>query len=648
MPPLKELNEPEKPKMKVQSQPRRVVAEKVVQRFFDMQEQRDQELAFFRNRSLITYIEDSMKRVNQYKERPAWKKWWQSNLSGSTTRNKLIGILSKLAANPMEARVMVIDDTSFIAKKRERVLGALLRKAGIKNKDDEKLVLEMFEAMVKGTVVGFEGWKDDEREVKTVTKMNKKTGEITFIKENVKFWNDVHGEMVMLEDMYFGDIYQADIQDMDDCIWRSIVTKDVFDKMYKGYPDAGLVLSRGDLVSLKNDEKTVFFQPSDDLNDDEVEIFKYFNKETDEFVITANGIWINPQGKDGIQPLPFNHKKLPFWVARFELIDSKFIYGKSLPDKLIADQDSEDKLIDNILDRVLMALKAPIITQGTNTGLTEGYLEPDSVIELEEGVDGRIERLDLGEPGSASFNMLSLIQNRLEQTSISSEAIGVESAKTKTATEVSIEREGALELVSLFLKLMEFGQRAKYTLRLQNIIDFYPRKVEEEDADVKFRRIVLGDEVLANGEVGRLQVDFVDEIDQQALNESDLLRDEPVEKIQILSKFIRNFENEIIVVPRSSVSTSEALRQANEIRFQEIITQLYPDMYNREAGFQDLVSKYPEKNINRLKKEQQQQALDPLAQGAAAVPGIEGLGESQPTQPTQPTTGQAVIPQLPL
>ncbi len=628
---IKEYNEQQPVSVAKQSDERRDVAQKVIARFYDMREQRQKSNPFFRNRTLLQYIEDSVKRINQYKEKPSWKKWWQSNLSSGTPRNKLIGILSKLAGQAMVPKVVAENDTSIIAKHRERVANYLLKKANYKNQDDAQLILEMYEAMVKGTVIGYEGWKYDNRNVRIITNEDPETGKINFKEQKIKFWNDVWGEIVPLEDIYFGDIYVKNIQDMPDLIWRTVLKKDQFDAEFGKYTDTDLVQSK-QVILTQNEDKTIFYQPSDDIEDNEVEILRYFNQYTDEFLIIANGIWINPIKKDDISPIPFNHKRLPFWLAKFEILDAKFIYGKSLADKMIADSDTEDKVWDNILDRLSMALKAPLIAQGTNTSLTDGYLEPDKVIMLEEGnPNAKVERLNLQEPGAASFRVLEIINGRLNQTSVDPETIGSSGAGNKTARQVLIEREGALQLVSLFLKLMEFGIRDKYYLRLANIFQFYTMSNHKTDKDEKFRKITLKNEKMNNGKLGTVEIEFVDKVNAQQLKTEGMLNPD-VEKIQIENKFINDFEAEIVMVQRSSVEKSEELEQAKEFEFQKMILGLYPDMVDKEVLFQDLINKFRDKDISKLKKsvssEQQPEMANMSAGGAMGMPEMGMPGQN--------------------
>jgi hypothetical protein len=571
--------------VKPQSLERMLIRNRVSARIEKMRQTHQTAIPFFRNRSLTNYIEDSVKRFNEYKERPSYKQAWQSNLANSTPRDKLIAILSKLALQSMEAQVISTDELSLISYKKERVLGLLLKNAAIKNDDDFNLIMEMLEAGTKGTVVGFESWEYGERKVRDVIAHNA-DGSIKVKERVIKDWNDVKGKQWPLEDVYFGNLYVNHIQKMNDTALRQVISWDDFQKEFKDYPDADLVLPAGQLKG--QDQDDTIFRVSMDVQEQEVELMRYFNKETDEYLILANDIWINPLGGEGIQPLIWNHKKLPVWSAMFEPLDAHFIYGKSMPDKLISSADTYDKFLDAILDRLVLALASPLVAPENTSSLTESFLQPHNVITYPSGATPP-STLDIKEPSVVSLNILGLLQQRMEAQSVSQQVSGGGEIRNKTATQVNVETQAALDLVSLFLKMMEFGIRDKNRLRLANIMQFYTLPVNV-DTEARFKKIIMRNERLTSGDIGTLEINIVPKVNQKRVEQNvELMQSETnkVEKIEITPSFIRGFEADITIVPSSSVKMNKALRQAVELNFQTVMSNLYPDKFNRDAGYQD-------------------------------------------------------------
>lgn len=614
----------------LQSSERNAVAVRVFSIFEQKRQMRDRSQDLFRDRTLKDYIDDNVKRFIQFKRRPAHKKKWQSNLASTTPYEKLMGVLSKLATQGMEAKVVSTEEISQVELMRERILNSLGKAAAIKNDDDFQLILEMLEANEKGTVIGFEDWFHGKRQIREITDQDPETGELKFKSKTIKEWNDVRGSLVNLEDFYPGDIYvrPGQIQDMDDCFLRTVMLEDEFNATFGGYEDADLVKTR---ASAGNNESTPFWRQSKDVRDDEVEVLRYFNKRTDEMVILANEIWINPIGSDTVSPLPWNHKKLPFWAAVYAPFDANFFYGRSLIDLLIAFVDAKDGTFDRIMDQMTLSVSRPVITDGnTASAMSKGFLQPSNVITADfTGGKPNFEILPIPEPTGSSIALYNILQDNLERTTISSEVIGGESAKKKTATETAIQAEGADTLVSLQLTLMEHGIKNKYRLRYPNMLQFYTLPSNSKEKDKRFRKIVLRNQKLANGKTGTLQIDINAEPNQQRVVQKDRSLTEPTEFLEITPESIRNFEFDVEIVPQSSIKMTEIQRQILELNYQKVMAELYPDMFDREQGFEDLNLKFG-KDPQKARVQQPQQQQDPLAalQGggtAQTLPGVGGL-----------------------
>lgn len=564
------------------------VAAQTYDLFVECQTNRDRQQMLFRDRTLTDYINDNIKRFIQFKRRPDHKKAWQSNLASSTPNEKLIGILSKLATKGMEARVLSQKEVSMMEVMREKVFNTLLKSAAIKNNDDFQIILEMLEAYEKGTVIGFEDWYHGNRQIKEVIDQDPETGELKFEVKTIKEWNDVRSSLVNLEDFYPFSLYVRPgmIQDLDGCFLRSILSEAEFEAEFGMYKDADKVQCRSNLVN----QSTPFWKQSPDVADDQIEVIRMFNKKTDEYIILANQIWINFIGKADISPLPWNHKKLPFWAAVFEPFDANFFYGRSLIDKLISFTDSKDALFDRILDQATLAVSRPIVTDGkAKSAMTRGFLQPSNVIST-DWTNGRpnFEVVPIPEPSSAAIALYQVLQQNLERSTVSSEQIGGTSTDNKTATQANIEREGAMQLASLSLTMMEHGIREKNRLRFPNMIQFYSLPSNKDNKEARFKKIILRNEVLSNGKTGTVQVQITPDISQQRTEEMDQQVMGNTEFIEVTPSFIRDYDADIEIVPQSSIKMTESQRQILETNYQKVMNTLYPDLFNRDYGFETL------------------------------------------------------------
>ena len=105
------------------------------------------------------------------------------------------------------------------------------------------------------------------------------------------------------------------------------MTESQFKMKFSNYKNA---LNVKPFVALGANEQRPYYYDyiSRDITAQAVELIRYYNQDTDEFVLIANGVWLNPLPTDKIMPLPFKHKQLPFWKAIYEPFGSDFFYGK--------------------------------------------------------------------------------------------------------------------------------------------------------------------------------------------------------------------------------------------------------------------------------------------------------------------------------
>lgn len=620
-----------------QSLERQEVVSWIWQIFREKQTARDSSQRLFRDRTLQQYTDDNIKRFIQFKRRPAHKKPWQSNLASSSPNEKLIATISRLAAQEKELVVHSTGDYSVAEQFKEKISNSFLKSAAIKNDDDFQAILEMFEAYEKGTVIGFEDWFHGKRTIREVTNQDPETGELQFEKKTIKSWNDVRSSLIRLDEFYPGNIEvrPGHIQDMDDCFYRQVMTEDEFEATFHNFPDADLVRTQR---AAKINESSPFWISDSDVSTNEVVVLYYFNKRTDEYVIVADRVWINPVGKFTVSPLPWNHKELPFWAAVFEPLDGKFFYGRSGIDKMISYSDSQDALFDRILDQMTLAASKPVITDGqVSSALTRGFLQPNNVITADWSKGKpNFDVVPIADPSPVGFTLYQMLQTKIDKSSPSSDMVAGQKGKGKSATQASQEYQAAMEIVSLFRLMMMQGKKQKIKLRFPNILQFYTMPVHSKDGAQRFKKLVLKGEELSSGKQGVLSISINPNVSQQSTEDKAKNQLQNVEFIEITPEFIRNFEYDFEIIDKDSLKMSDTQKQTLELNYQKVMLEMYQDKFNRDAGFDEL---------NRLfnKDPEKMRAKTPAAVGDQG-PGQQGAPGGQPAPGGAPQGGKA--PQL--
>lgn len=644
---IKMMN-PESPEPQSQAHQDRVAFVKT--RFSQMETERDQGFKWFgmvqdqtggtnRFLNLTQYINESEKRLNGNIEKPDYKDDWQSNIFDNLTREKTVSMVARLAAQRMKAKFL--NDTG-LNPALATVISNLYDRVGRgklgQGRDDELMVRSMWEAVAKGTVVREEGYRLGKRKIKS-GKPDPKTGKVKM--KTIYEWEDVWSEIVALEEFYPGDISQTNVQKMPDCARRQVLQYDTFLQRYGDFDGAGDVLpSKSDGASTGKTDYSI----GDTVTGKSVTVIRYYNRITDSFDVVANDRLLTPLGN----PLPYEHKQLPFNVGRFELLSNNFFYGMSLPFKLSAMQDMTNSIWNLSLDQLILALKTPIFNaSGADLGVD--WLYPAAVIDLPRSADVnsiREFKKDLN-AFSASQSALNIIKGRLDGLAGSgSEASGVSGAgRGRTAEEVATAREAALDIIGLFLRFMEWAEEDRAEQRVQIMLEKYSQPMK----DGKYRQIVVDMVPLLNGEYGKMFVNITDKPrPAEELNQMNLQTDEMSQVLDVKPTAIRNFKYLIKIVPDSSVKDTEFRRKQESLKFFGIASQA-PDIFDIKDAALEVATAHG-KDPNKALMNKQQQGPSPEEEIAQMLKGGQGqagglaqgggvrVPTDQEVQNTQPDT----------
>ncbi|NTU69232.1 hypothetical protein HGB13_00160 [bacterium] len=598
--------------------------------FLKYQEHRNQSVRFLnkngQDRSILDYVKDSVDRMNEYHLQPDWKSDWQNNVFDPITRNKLIAILSKIASSRMKPELFAKARSIFNTEstiERKMIFSDLLENANRHNKDEVQLIWEMYTCMSEGTVIGYESWKKDAREVEYIKSVDPDTGKVESETIKVNAWDDVFGEIVPINEFFPESIWVHDISQVKRCFRTKILSLEKFKDEYGSFKNASRVNAAGFYMTESNFDWGIVSE----TRADEVFVLHYYNEVKDRLKIWANGTEIY----NG--PMPWNHKKLPFWLAIFEPIHHQFLYGKSLPDKLMGMQDVDNALFNGMLDQLFIGLNSPIFATGEVDDIGDGFLEPSKVYHGDQ--DSTLSKINLGTVDATNFNMLSLIKKGMEETSISAQAQGVASGGRKTKYETQQLQEGALSLASLFLQIMESCYAQKYWLRMYNVIQYYSMPSSVESDKPQFKYIVLENRKLTNGKIGKKMIQITDNVPENA--KEDLVKiaeqesgqdfdpmESRVEPIVITRDWLMNHELdlEIRIVPNSSVKESEADRKNKAIAFFGYANQ--NPMFDQEVISKSLAEALDQPE-DSVKKPEAAGAPNPMA-------GLPNLGQANKPQ----------------
>ncbi|MFW9881113.1 MAG: hypothetical protein ACFFG0_49250, partial [Candidatus Thorarchaeota archaeon] len=443
------------------------------------------------------------------------------------------------------------------------------------------------------------------------------------IKENKLF-----SQVVKLEDFYPASIAIGNIKNQPRCFWRHVMGFQEFKDSFSMFEKTQYVQPHRKLYGA--DEQKPYYEDyiSDDINDGEVEVLRRYDRENDQFIIDANGIWLNPiktkEKDEDVSPLPFNHKELPFFDIRYQQFSSDFFYGKSLPDNLKSMQDVLDVLTNMLLDESFLTIFPPMLTNGFDS-IEDDYLRPGRRTPVDTGglpINQAYMKLDLGTPSGWHQFILEYTRKVMEESSMDKVSAGQAGAGDRTtAQEIRVAAEGVSAMLGLFGRWVKYGVKRKAFLRTKNIAQFWmdasSPMVEQiegegasEDAKKAFNTFKIDSATLSNGKRGQKIIEIYRDkenmptAEQQKIKSDlyELTNSRKIEYVAVESDYIRNMDFDIKLVPSTKNDVNKDMEKAIQLEKVRVYLSFFGDMVDREellAKTAEIMGDEPSKIISK-------------------------------------------------
>lgn len=617
----------------------KLVVQDIFNKFRLAADLRNRNYAYFDNSDLISYIEDSVIRFITNVDNRENIEDWQARVHDPFTRNKVKAILGKIFSVLPAVDIMGRGSEDYI---KGSLLTSLYEYSEEIDDYEDFMINFLLEAIVKGTAIGYEDVQVKSRKIRNVTGANDKI-KVNTITEKKTVLN---ARIVPLEDFYPSNIGVRSIKQMPFCFWRSTYEESRFRALFGQYGRSALVKAK---VHTEAEDERPFFVDyiSDDVLEGHVEVIRYFDRERDQLIIVANGVWINPimSGNRMIEsPLPHNHKELPFFDVKFDLFGADFFYGKSLPDILKSMQDVLNVLTNMLLDQSFLSVWAPMLVAGVDD-IEDDYLRPGRRIPVDtQGLplNQSFMKLDPGTPSGWHQFILDYTRKIMEQSSVdqvSSGQAGV--GERTTAQEIRVAAENINSILGLFGSMIKTAIKRKASLRVKNIMQFWtssktpfvqvltPKSVQEFNQ--AFNTFKIENTVLTGGERGtkiiemyqnKKQMPDINKLKARELVDG-LAANKKIEIIAVDSTYLRNVDTDIKLVPNVKKEASKEMIQGLQLEKVRVYQTFFPDLVDRKELAAETMEKMgddPGKMLLALSTGEQPQPTQESDKGTPAVP----------------------------
>lgn len=611
---------------------------KIFNMFSVAQSNRDRPFKYFDGRTLVDVINDSVGRfITNFDEREGIEDW-QARVHVPMSAQKVETVLGKVVAQLPIAQVTQRFDDDM---SKAQILDSLYQYAEDIDDYEELMVCAVQEGIVKGTVIGYEGYEYKNRIVRDITGEDEEgnpTYKVTTVTES-----KLYGEIVPLEEFYPSSVSIRRIEDMPHCFRRKTMEFSDFISEYSCYPNFNKVEPK-QKISRPGDEPFYKDYISMDIEDGSVEVIFFYGRDTDEYIIIANGVWLNPMKDMTVAPMPHNHKRLPFWSSRFTTLGSDFFYGKSLVDRISSLQDVLNILTNMALDQSFLTIFPPVLTAGIDP-IEEDYLRPGRRIPVDtQGLplNQAFMKLDLGTPSGWHQWIIQYSKSILEEASvdqISSGQAGVGSRTT--AEEIRTAAAGVAAILGVFGKLLNTGLKNKAILKTANILQFWTSKNTPIASDIlgsksgifakAFNVVTKENSSLPNKKRGKRMIAMYGSQEElptkaEVVTTAKVYKMKTGETVQIdaiTGEYLRNVMFDIKLVPNPKTNETKDVQKALELEWAKTALELFPNEVNKEEianGIAVIFGKDPAK-VFSFNKEQPQEG-QPTAETPSPAGGV--------------------------
>jgi hypothetical protein len=607
------------------------VVDRTITLFRRAQQDRDRSFAYLDVLNILTYIEDSVERFNTNLYLRDGMEDWQAGFNDGFSRNKVLSMVGKLIEQLPIASAIPRGEEDVL---RAQIITDLLKYTEELDNYENQMSMFVLELIVKGTAIGYE---DIEYIKKKIRNVKGKGDNMTVTEQEIKTTR-LYTEIVPLEEYYPASVGIMGVENQPYSFWRKIIDISKFKDRYGHYKKADVVEAK---KSAQKDGSPIPYYMdfiSSDVAEGTVELIKFYDSLNDEYILMANGVWLNPLGtKEEVQPLPWNHKEQPFYSALYEP-HGIFFYGKSLPNKLSAMQDVLNVLQNMVMDQSFLSTFTPILMAGFDD-FEDDWIRPGRRMSIDTGgikLQEAIMPLQFPTPTGWHQYILEYTRRVMEESSLDrvSQGQAGTGAERTTAFEIHTAAAGVASILTMVSRAINGAIKRKATLRIQNILQFgfqpgatiVPGVMADTDVNKAFATFSFNNTQLTQGRRGtRVLEIYKNEEDMPTGVETrtraqiaELEQGRPVEVTAISPDYIRNVKYDIKIALDPHREHSTMAEQAMLLQQIEVLAQVGGDRVNLDEPITRLAAAMgldPTKIIN-----------EDQPQGEEEMGGLEGAG----------------------
>jgi hypothetical protein len=546
---------------------------------------------------------------------------WRSTAFRPIVRNKVISIVAQLTASIIYPQVYAQNKDDEEDRDAAMVMRDIMEWVQEKYDYDKTFIDSVLNALISPACFIHQQYTEKYRKIKEVKPNGK--WEIKEILDEL--YSGFRAGVVPCEEMWVADFYTHELQKQPYLFWSRIVPYSIGKAMYGDRPEFQFV--RPGVQNILSDDRTFFYESSDeDLQQDSVQIFTYYNREADLQLEYCNGVLLS----DIDQPNPRQDKRYPFVKTGYELIDTRFFYYKSLCFKTQPDEDVVNTLYRMIIDGTYLQIMPPSVVFSDEM-LDSQIMVPGGITTISDpNPQSSFQTISTNNNLTAGFNTLEKVEASISESSTDNIMGGQQPGGDPTAFEVSRLEQNSKIMLGLFAKMIGFMVKGLGDLIISDILQFATvgqvMKTQSPSTRMKFMKFILPDKTI-DGKTKSKRIEFDMELPDEMTKEQqfDLSAgvakeeqemDDKTQIFKVNPTLFRELQFRTVVRPEAISPKSDILEKA--LNLEEYALGMQNELVNKEAITRDLLLG----SFDKTKTDPDKYMVQPEMMGA--VPGMPG------------------------
>lgn len=566
-------------------------------------------------------------------------------ISFPIVRKVLKSYVSKVASNPVEMVIKSYNTNNNIYNKQiSSGIKTLLEWSNAEANQKKSFTLKAFQLAAEGTIIEFEGFHDVRVKKKVFDSIDDK-GKVQTKEEEHILERGCYTSIRPLEDILISNPYEEDIQKQSWIIDREKMEYAVAEKYYSKYPKFSEVESGNywnnckDLSYYREDLLTV-------IESDYVELLHCYTIDG-MYYLLANGVVLYEN------VIPYRHNKYPYAKTIHDVFSgSPFFYGRSMVEQIAGITDAYQIHYNLMIQKQLMSANEFVMTENDDDFQEIDNIKRGGVYQVKDINKIKIERFSGID--NSDISMLGRMDADIE--SLAGNPAGGANAMTPGGGRILLQQtlqlqEEAMKQIGYSIKYLEDGERERTELRLSNLIQFLsiPEKKDVSGGmPLIYNTIRQENQRLSDGQtIGMKIIKIIDKraskqytniMEQLDLEEAALAQSNiPAEAVAISIDDLDQFQNIIVVVPKSSYESTQSLEMQKWMQYMQTRLAIIPESNKQELLAElDRIMDVDSDRFNPAPQPLTAQGLAPLQEAMAQQNPMAGGETPAPTSQQPP------------